>query len=115
MLHLRNYSTREACCGKPKIAKLRQESSGLREDSHGTRDRKECSQRKVLATQHARQPFIVATSEERELARQPGGKVDRIRKHLTLSDYSAIYAYGDSRGDREMLELGMHSYYKPFR
>jgi phosphatidylglycerophosphatase C len=42
-------------------------------------------------------------------------KVDRIRKHLTLSDYSAIYAYGDSRGDREMLELGTHSYYKPFR
>jgi phosphatidylglycerophosphatase C len=42
-------------------------------------------------------------------------KVERIRKHLTLSDYSAIYAYGDSPGDREMLELGTHSYYKPFR
>jgi phosphatidylglycerophosphatase C len=42
-------------------------------------------------------------------------KVERIRKHITLSDYSSIYAYGDSRGDREMLELGTHSYYKPFR
>jgi phosphatidylglycerophosphatase C len=39
-------------------------------------------------------------------------KVERIRKHLSLSDYSAIYAYGDSAGDREMLQLGTHSYYK---
>jgi phosphatidylglycerophosphatase C len=68
---------------------------------------------------------LLATQLEAENGRLTGNicgrnchgieKVDRIRKYLTLSDYSAIYAYGDSPGDREMLELGTHSYYKPFR
>jgi len=68
---------------------------------------------------------LLATQLEAENGRLTGNicgrnchgveKVERIRKHLTLSDYSAIYAYGDSPGDREMLELGTHSYYKPFR
>jgi HAD superfamily hydrolase (TIGR01490 family) len=68
---------------------------------------------------------LLATQLEAENGRLTGNicgrnchgveKVERIRKHLTLSDYSSIYAYGDSPGDREMLELGTHSYYKPFR
>jgi phosphatidylglycerophosphatase C len=68
---------------------------------------------------------LLATQLETENGRLTGNicgrncngpeKVERIRKHITLTDYSSIYAYGDSRGDREMLELGTHSYYKPFR
>lgn len=32
-------------------------------------------------------------------------KVNRINAHLTLSDYEDIYAYGDSRGDLEMIGI----------
>lgn len=32
-------------------------------------------------------------------------KVRRIRKFLNPSEYKAIYAYGDSSGDKEMLEM----------
>jgi HAD superfamily hydrolase (TIGR01490 family) len=42
-------------------------------------------------------------------------KVSRIREKYTLSDYTDIYAYGDSSGDRPMLALASHQYYKPFR
>jgi len=42
-------------------------------------------------------------------------KVDRIREQINLTDYRYIYAYGDSPGDMEMLNIATHSYYKPFR
>lgn len=42
-------------------------------------------------------------------------KAKRIRSHFNLDDYEEIIAYGDTRGDREMLELADLSYYKPFR
>ena len=42
-------------------------------------------------------------------------KVNRIRHHLNLNDYSQIMAYGDTSGDRAMLELATQKYYKPFR
>lgn len=42
-------------------------------------------------------------------------KVERIKCHLDLSGYAEIHAYGDSSGDRPMLELATASYYKPFR
>jgi HAD superfamily hydrolase (TIGR01490 family) len=42
-------------------------------------------------------------------------KVNRIKKHLKLSDYDYVYAYGDSSGDKELLTLANESYYKPFR
>lgn len=42
-------------------------------------------------------------------------KVCRIREHFTLSDYQEVIAYGDSRGDREMLALAHQRFYKPFR
>jgi HAD superfamily hydrolase (TIGR01490 family) len=42
-------------------------------------------------------------------------KVNRIQEHYNLNDYNYIYAYGDSSGDKELLELANESSYKPFR
>jgi len=42
-------------------------------------------------------------------------KVNRIKGQYNLEDFEYIYAYGDSSGDREMLELANEKYYKPFR
>ena len=42
-------------------------------------------------------------------------KVRRIREVYNLDDYTDIYAYGDSRGDKPMLDLAQNSFYKPFR
>lgn len=41
-------------------------------------------------------------------------KVARINKHLQLGDYQEIYAFGDTKGDLEMLKLARYQYYKPF-
>lgn len=42
-------------------------------------------------------------------------KVCRIKEQFNLADFREIIAYGDSRGDREMLALAHMRYYKPFR
>lgn len=42
-------------------------------------------------------------------------KVNRVKEMYKLTDYTYIYAYGDSRGDRELLALADESFYKPFR
>lgn len=42
-------------------------------------------------------------------------KVVRIRQQFNLHDYTDIYAYGDTNGDRPMLALAQHPVYKPFR
>ncbi|MBL0686353.1 MAG: HAD family hydrolase [Sulfurospirillum sp.] len=42
-------------------------------------------------------------------------KVNRIKELYDLAQYDYVYAYGDSRGDVEMLALGNESFYKPFR
>ena len=42
-------------------------------------------------------------------------KVNRVKEVYNLDEYETIYAYGDSRGDRELLELADESFYKPFR
>ncbi len=42
-------------------------------------------------------------------------KVERIKREIDLDKYDKIYAYGDSRGDKEMLALADEAYYKPFR
>ena len=42
-------------------------------------------------------------------------KVNSIKETYDLSQYDYIYAYGDSRGDKEMLALADESFYKPFR
>jgi len=41
-------------------------------------------------------------------------KLRRIRQEVHLDDYEEIYAYGDSRGDREMLSIATHPFYKYF-
>ena len=42
-------------------------------------------------------------------------KVNRIRSAYHLDDYSSVYAYGDTPGDRRMLSLATIRFYKPFR
>lgn len=42
-------------------------------------------------------------------------KVRRIQVAYSLDDYNVIYAYGDTAGDRPMLQLATQAFYKPFR
>ena len=42
-------------------------------------------------------------------------KVNRVTKKYSSSEYEYAYAYGDSSGDKELLELANKSFYKPFR
>lgn len=41
-------------------------------------------------------------------------KVKRILESYDLSNYTCIYAYGNSRGDYEMLKIATQKFYKPF-
>lgn len=41
-------------------------------------------------------------------------KVRRINERFNLKEYTEIYAYGNSSGDKEMLALATHPFYKPF-
>ena len=41
-------------------------------------------------------------------------KANRIKQQLDLSDYNEIYAYGDSSGDTEMLQLATKRFYREF-
>ena len=41
-------------------------------------------------------------------------KVNRINAHLVLDDYETIYAYGDTHGDKPMLALAHHAFYRTF-
>lgn len=42
-------------------------------------------------------------------------KVRRIRERYDLGEYDLVYCYGDSGGDKEMLEIADEPHYKPFR
>jgi HAD superfamily hydrolase (TIGR01490 family) len=42
-------------------------------------------------------------------------KVRRIREAYTLQEYGDVYTYGDTAGDKPMLQLGNRSFYRPFR
>ena len=42
-------------------------------------------------------------------------KVRRIREAYALEQYTQILSYGDTSGDKPMLALATHAYYKPFR
>lgn len=42
-------------------------------------------------------------------------KVARLRSLLRPEEFKEIHAYGDSKGDKEMLKLAHKAYYKPFR
>ena len=41
-------------------------------------------------------------------------KVNRIKEQVNLEDYNEIFAYGNSKGDHEMLQIASQSFYKPF-
>ena len=42
-------------------------------------------------------------------------KVARLQTLYRLEDFGEIHAFGDSSGDREMLQIAHRSHYKPFR
>ena len=42
-------------------------------------------------------------------------KVCRIKEHFTLTEFDRIVAYGDTSGDKQMLDLAHEQFYKPFR
>lgn len=42
-------------------------------------------------------------------------KERRIREHVDLDDYAEIYAYGDTRGDTEMLALATRPFFRYFK
>lgn len=42
-------------------------------------------------------------------------KARRVKEAYDLSQYDHVYAYGDSRGDKELLALADESFYKSFR
>ena len=42
-------------------------------------------------------------------------KVRRIQERFVLSEYDKVLAYGDTAGDKPMLQLAHSSFYKPFR
>jgi HAD superfamily hydrolase (TIGR01490 family) len=42
-------------------------------------------------------------------------KVHRVEKAYHLSHYDKVYAYGDSEGDKALLEIADNQHYKPFR
>lgn len=42
-------------------------------------------------------------------------KVRRIRERFDLSQFSEIFCYGDTKGDKPMLSLATSAVYKPFR
>jgi phosphatidylglycerophosphatase C len=41
-------------------------------------------------------------------------KVNRIKQYLNVDDFSPIYAYGNSSGDKPMLSLATYPFYKKF-
>ena len=41
-------------------------------------------------------------------------KVNRIKSYLDISEYAPIFAYGNSSGDKPMLNLADHGFYKHF-
>ncbi len=42
-------------------------------------------------------------------------KENRLRSCYKLEEFDEVYAYGDSKGDLEMLALAQQKFYKPFR
>lgn len=41
-------------------------------------------------------------------------KLNRVRERFDLDVFEAIHAYGDSRGDRAMLDIADHAHYRSF-
>lgn len=71
----------------------------------------------LLATRLETRPEKEARLTGRILGHNCHGneKVRRIGESFNLDTYNEIYAYGDSSGDKPMLALAHHSFYRPFR
>lgn len=41
-------------------------------------------------------------------------KVNRVKQHLNLDNYSEIYAYGNDHGDNQMLAIADHPHFREF-
>lgn len=41
-------------------------------------------------------------------------KVNRVKQHLNIEDYSEIYAYGNDHGDKHMLAMSDHPHFREF-
>ncbi len=41
-------------------------------------------------------------------------KVNRINQHLNIADHSTVYAYGNDRGDKQMLAIADHPHFREF-
>ena len=41
-------------------------------------------------------------------------KVNRVKQHLNLDDYSEIYAYGNDHGDNQLLAIADHPHFREF-
>ena len=42
-------------------------------------------------------------------------KLNRIKENYNLDNYKTIYAYGNSKGDKEMLTIADKKFYKYFK
>ncbi len=78
-----------------------------------------------IAPHSATRPIVIGTRAEERGDRLTGRfltpncygaeKVRRIKDYITRREDFYIIAYGDSRGDKEMLEYADERHYKPFR
>lgn len=41
-------------------------------------------------------------------------KLIRLKQEICLDDYAEVHVYGDSKGDKDILEIASHSYYRKF-
>lgn len=41
-------------------------------------------------------------------------KVNRVKQHLNIDDYSEVYAYGNDHGDNRMLAMADHPHFREF-
>ncbi len=78
-----------------------------------------------IAPHAATRPTVIGTRVETDGGRLTGRfltpncygaeKVRRIKEYITRREDFYIIAYGDSRGDKEMLDYADERHYKPFR
>ena len=70
---------------------------------------------KTIATQLQTDNDQIITGKLLSLNCNGDEKVNRIKSEYNLSDFEEIYCYGDSAGDRPMLEIATHAFYRHFK